>query len=151
MKLNEVVLLELKDPLQNRFDSYGAWITPTGRVYPVKNAQGHASFLAQHLDLIGLTPDVFQSDNPDDLNMHRQAFEQGFVRVAHPKPEVINFQGMPAALLRQKFIINNVGAQDDVTNIFIDKMEDPSDEGIGGQRFQMPTQRNDMMQYIALG
>ena len=55
MKLYDI-LLELKDPLVHRFDSYGAWIHPGGKIYPVKGRNGHAAFLAQNLDLLEFSP-----------------------------------------------------------------------------------------------
>ena len=139
MKLSDIIL-EFRDPLVNRFDSYGAWIHPGGKILPVKGKNGHAAFLAQNLDILGLGPEIFQSEDPAAYDMHRIAFEKGFVRVAHERPEEVVFQGLAPALQKNAYLINNVAAQEDVKLIVIDKMQSPESEGtltgsMKGERF----------------
>lgn len=152
MKLNEILLLELRDPLPDRvLGAYGAWIDSHGEIHTVQRPQGHASFLAQHLDLLGLTPDIFQSENPADLNLHKKAFELGFVRIAHSRQNEIVFMGMPKALKTNLYLITNAARQPDVHDVYVDVMDDPSDEGIGGKKFEViePRQVEQLKQFLA--
>lgn len=145
MKLNEVILLEIREVL-DRYSHYGAWIDAANKkVYPIDGQGGHADFIKARLDKFGIPQQFIQSMN----DYYTIGFSHNLVRVVHKPSSTIWVQGTPEDLKMVGRIIFASAVQDDIDQVVLSIVQDPNNiQSTKEQVFQMPTQRQQLQSAI---
>ena len=152
-----MLLLELSEVI-DRHGNYGQWIdTRSGKVYPVKDKQGHEDVIvANARQLFPGDDDIVPSwdgkgvDLQDYDKFTELAYSKDFLRIEHTVPEIISFSGTRTAFKKALPIIRGSIGQQDIlaVNIDIEEEVDWKFRSVYSNQFRLPVHRIELTKFI---
>lgn len=131
------LLLEYKELLNRNI--YGEWITNANEIIPVLGAHGTA--LSKYY---GYGPDYTSF-----YELYERAMSEGWVRVVHPSPKELGFEGTRKAVKRVLKIIRPSISQADIETVNFTIVSDTNPEKyIKSERFFMPKERSRLIDFM---
>ena len=145
MKINEVILTELRDPFLK--DKYGAWVNAKTREIEYVGTQGHAEWAEYMFD--DEDAEEYNSSTGDPFYWYIEAFKRNWVRVTLGN-ESISFEGVHADLKAIYPMIMATTSQPDMDNAYFDILKTVATHRFDSinDGFSLPEDRIKMMKFI---
>lgn len=109
-------LLEFREYIDRSI--YGEWITDKNEIIPIITKSQHYAPLLDRAKAEGKIKGY--ASNAVIKKLYDEAFDNGWVRVAHEYPDIVNFDGKRSALKRIVSIIRATSAQPEVKEMLFD-------------------------------
>jgi hypothetical protein len=129
------LLFEYKELLNRNI--YGEWITNTNEIIPVLGA--HGIVLSKH----------YGPPYASFYELYERAISEGWVRVVHPTPNDLGFEGTRKAVKRVLKIIRPSISQRDIETVKFTILSDTNPEKyIKSESFVIPKERSRLIDFM---